>query len=92
MGFFSFFKKKENSKDVAKERLKLVLVEDRTNISPDFLESIKNEILEVMLKYADVEEDNMDIKLTRMKSNENSTSALVANIPFSNPKQRDEAQ
>ncbi len=87
MGFFSFFKRKEKSKDVAKERLKLVLVHDRSDISPKFLESIKADILEVISKYAEVEKEGLDIKVTRMKKKDSTTiSALVANIPFSNTK------
>ncbi len=87
MDFFSLFKKKESSKDVAKERLKLVLVQDRTDIAPKFLEMIQGEILEVISKYADVETDEIDIKLTRMKRDDSTTiSALVANIPFTNPR------
>ena len=38
------FGRKKSSKDLAKDRLKLVLVHDRANVSPDFLESIKDEI------------------------------------------------
>jgi len=87
LNFFSLFKRKETSKDVAKERLKLVLVHDRTDISPKFLEMIKDDILETISKYADVETDGLDIKLTRMKRKDSTTiSALVANIPFTNPK------
>lgn len=93
MGFFSFFKKKEKSKDIAKERLKLVLVQDRSNISPNLLEEIRKEILDIMSKYADVEEEGMDIKLTRMKRQDSSTvSAIVANIPFTNPKSEEELE
>ena len=87
MDFFSLFKKKQSSKDVAKERLKLVLVQDRTDLAPKFLEIIREEILEAISKYADVETDGLDIKVTRMKREDNTTiSALVANIPFTNPK------
>ena len=38
---------KENSKETAKERLHLVLAQDRANISADFLEMMKQEIIEV---------------------------------------------
>ena len=51
----NFFKKfgkndKENSKSTAKERLHLVLAQDRANISADFLEMMKQEIIEVIKK------------------------------------------
>lgn len=87
LNFFSLFKKKQTSKEVAKERLKLVLVHDRSDISPKFLETIKEDILEAISKHAEVETEGLDIKLTRMKRDDSTTvSALVANIPFTNPK------
>ncbi len=89
MGLFNLFgNKKEKSKNVAKERLKLVLVHDRADFSPKFLDMIKNDIIKVVSKYADIDEDGFDIKVTRMKKSEdNSTiSALVANIPITNVK------
>ena len=50
MGLFELFKKK-NSGDVAKDRLKLLLVSDRANCSPEMMEQIKNEIIQVTSKY-----------------------------------------
>lgn len=86
--FKIFGKNKERSKNVAKERLKLVLVHDRADISPKFLEMIKGDIIRVISEYAEIDEDGLDIKLTRMRKKEdNSTmSALVANIPITNVK------
>lgn len=79
-----FGKKKEESKNIAKERLKLVLVHDRAHLSPKFLDMIKSDIIRIISEYADIDETGLDIKLTRMKKEEdNSTiSALVANIPI----------
>ncbi|MBU5427211.1 cell division topological specificity factor MinE [Tissierella pigra] len=82
--FKLFGKKDESSKNVAKERLKLVLVHDRADLSPKFLDMIKGDIIRVISEYADIDEAGLDIKLTRMKRDkDNSTvSALVANIPI----------
>lgn len=85
MDFFKLFtKKQEKSKNVAKERLKLVLVHDRSDLSPRFLEMIKTDIVKVISKYAEIDESEIEIKLTRMKKEgQNSpVSALVANIPI----------
>lgn len=84
MAFFDFFKKKETSKTVAKERLKLVLVHDRSEMSPDFLETVKGDIIKAIENHADIDKDALDIKLTRMKREEDGQpmSALVANIPI----------
>ncbi len=67
--FFKKFSKenKENakdSKDTAKERLHLVLMQDRANVSADFLELMKQEIIEVIKKYIDVDENQIDVRLT----------------------------
>jgi cell division topological specificity factor len=81
---FKFFSKEEsNSKDIARERLKLVLVHDRANVSPKFLEMVKGDIIKVISNYIEVDEDCMDVRLSRIeKDNERYTSALVANIPI----------
>lgn len=77
-----------NSKDAAKERLHLVLMQDRANVSADFLELMKQEIIEVIKKYIDVDESAIDVRLTN-KENEDGTNgapALYANIPIVNIK------
>ena len=77
-----------NSKDAAKERLHLVLMQDRANVSADFLELMKQEIIEVIKKYIDVDENAIDVRLTN-KDNGDGTKgapALYANIPIMNIK------
>jgi len=82
--FKMFGKNKTKSKNVAKERLKLVLVHDRSDLSPKFLEMIKGDIIRVVKEYAEIDQDGLDIKFTRMKRDYDNTpvSALVANIPI----------
>ncbi len=84
MDLFKMFSKPDNSKDIAKERLKLVLIHDRANVSPQFLEMIKGEIINVISDYMEIDESGLEIKLTRTKrDSDNSTvPALVANIPI----------
>jgi cell division topological specificity factor len=78
------FGKPKNSKDVAKDRLKMVLVYDRANVSPQFLEMLKSEIIKVISNYVDVDESALDIQLTKTKSDdgERMVPALYANIPI----------
>ncbi len=90
--FFKKTKKSEekpaNSKSAAKERLHLVLMQDRANVSADFLELMKQEIIEVIKKYIEVDESAIDVRLTN-KENEDGTNgapALYANIPIVNIK------
>lgn len=82
------FGRSKTSKDVAKERLKLVLIHDRANVSPQFLDMIKGEIIKVITHYMDVDESALDIQLTRTKSDDGDgvVPALIANIPIKNVK------
>ena len=76
------------SKEAAKERLHLVLMQDRANVSVDFLELMKQEIIDVIKKYIEVDDDAIDVRLTN-KENEDGTNgapALYANIPIINIK------
>ena len=57
MGFADFFRKK-SSGSVAKDRLKLVLVSDRTNCSPEIMEQMKNDIIQVISKYMEIDMEN----------------------------------
>lgn len=88
LDFGKLFGKPKNSKDVAKERLKLVLIHDRANVSPQFLEMLKSEIIKVITNYMDVDESALDIQLTKTKSDDGKSivPALYANIPIRNVK------
>ena len=66
------------SKKVAKERLRLVLLHDRTSLSPEVLENLKSDLISTISRYMEIDEDNMDINV----DSENDTVALVANIPI----------
>ncbi|MCR5402810.1 MAG: cell division topological specificity factor MinE [Butyrivibrio sp.] len=78
--------KKKSSSDVAKDRLKFVLVSDRANCSPDLMKKIRSDIIEVLSKYAEIDMDGIDISLTQMDTEENGKTvpALYANIPIKN--------
>ena len=93
MNFFKKLNKKEtkvasNSKEAAKERLHLVLMQDRANVSADLLELMKQEIIEVIKKYIDVDESAIDVRLTNKENGDgtNGAPALYANIPILNIK------
>lgn len=67
---------KQDSKDVAKERLRLVLVHDRAGVSPEFLERIKEEVIQVISKYMEIDENNTQINIHRADG----TAVLEANL------------
>lgn len=78
-----FFRKK-NSGGIAKDRLKLLLISDRANCSPDVMEMIKNDIIQVISKYMEIDAEGLDIQITQTESdgNNGSVPALFANIPI----------
>lgn len=80
-----FFGREAPSKDIAKERLRLVLVHDRasvkvggSNLSPQFLEMLKNELVQVINRYLDIDSGQTHVNLI----SEDGSVALVANIPI----------
>lgn len=83
MGIFSSFGNKQRPKDVAKDRLKLILIHDRGDIPTEIIDKMRNEILEVLSKYIEIESDDVEIAVTKSDVLEgDSAAALVANIPI----------
>ncbi len=82
--FVSKFFKLERSKNVAKERLQLVLIHDRNDISPEILNSLKVEMIATIKKYLEIDEGGIEIELDRADR----SVALVANIPLKNINRR----
>lgn len=85
-----FFGKKPASKDVARDRLKLVLVHDRANCSPELLEMIRGEILEVLEKYVNIDSSKLDIHISKHEKDFDGKPALIANIPITSMKRGNE--
>lgn len=79
-----FFHRK-SSRQVAKDRLKILLISDRVNCSPEMMELIKTDIAKVISKYMKIDSDNMDIQINT-KGNKGTRGAktpiLYANIPI----------
>lgn len=88
MGISDFFRKK-SSGNIAKDRLKMVLVSDRANCSPDIMEQIKNDMIHVLSKYVEIDLDGLDIKIeqTESEGNNGMVPALFANIPLKDMRQ-----
>ncbi len=64
------------SKDTAKQRLKLVLIQDRLELAQDKLEEMKQEIWNVVSKYMVVNEEFMEFDVRRLDE----LTVLVSNI------------
>lgn len=80
MDLFSKLMGKETnqSKNIAKERLRLVLVHDRSNVSPQLLENLKEDMISIISTYMDIDRKGTEVTLN---SDEKSV-ALVASIPI----------
>ncbi len=86
MGFLNriFGEKQPSSRQVAKERLQLVLVHDRIKISPAMLERMKDELITVISRYVEIDADSVEVTFTQSKRQ----SRLVADIPLVGPARR----
>ena len=80
MGFLTRFFGGGKSKNVAKERLQLVLIHDRADIAPDVMEDLRKELIEVISHYMEIDAGNIELELEK----EDRSVALVANIPVKN--------
>ena len=77
--------RKKSSCQVAKDRLKILLISDRVNCSPEMMELIKADITKVISKYMKIDAQNMDIQINTKASKGQrgvKTPILYANIPI----------
>ena len=79
---FEIFKKKKSS-SIAKDRLKILLISDRINCSPQTLNLIKQDLIKSISKYMSIDEEQMEIVLKKNdKRGKNRKPSLYANIPI----------
>ena len=67
-----------SSAQTAKERLQLVLIHDRTDVSPAIMETLRDEIIAVISRHLDIDRNSVEINLTQNQRE----NRLVANIPL----------
>lgn len=81
--FWRFFQKRASG-NIAKDRLKVVLVSDRVNCSPTTVENIRLDILAVLAKYVEIDTDHIDIQIIQSPSNDKDKviPTLIARVPF----------
>jgi cell division topological specificity factor len=85
-GLFDLFRgrREPSSREVAKQRLQLVLVHDRANVSPGLLETLKDEIVAVISQHLEIDRANVQVTFTQSRTE----SKLVADIPLLDGKRR----
>lgn len=88
LGFFQTQEKENASKDVACNRLKLVLMQDRTNLTPLLLERMRGEMIEVLSKYVEMDKEALELNFEQ----EGEQMALMLSIPVLRAKEEDEIQ
>ncbi len=67
-----------DSRNHAKSRLKLIIAHDRASINPDMMEAMREEILDVVARYVEVDREEMQFSL----SNDQRMTSLTANLPI----------
>jgi cell division topological specificity factor len=90
MGFLDrvLGRREPTSRQIAKERLQLVLVHDRIRISPAMLDRMKDELITVISRYVEIEADGVEVTFTQSKRE----NRLVADIPVVGPARRPSAE
>ena len=84
MKSMNIFKKKSSS-NIAKDRLKILLISDRINCSPQTLNLIKQDLIHSISKYMSIDEEHVEIILKKNnKRGNNKKPSLYANIPILN--------
>ncbi len=71
-------RRKTSSKDIAKDRLQLVLVHDRVNLSQDKMGQLKDDLIRIISKYVEIDQEGINISLTKSGRQ----SRLTADIPI----------
>lgn len=90
IGFFQTQEKEEHSesKNVAVNRMKLVLMQDRTNLTPFLLERMRGEMIEVLAKYVEMDKEALELNFEQ----EGDQMALMLSIPVLRAKEEEEIQ
>lgn len=86
LGLFGQSVQKEESKDVAINRLRLVLMQDRTNLTPELLQRMRKELIELLSKYVELDKEALELNFEQ----EGEQMALMLSIPVVRAK--DEAE
>lgn len=88
LGFFRQAEEEESAKDVACNRLRVVLMQDRTNLTPQLLEKMRGELVELLSKYLEMDKEALELNLEQ----EGEQMALMLSIPVIRAKDEEEIE
>jgi len=77
--------KKKTSREIAKDRLKILLISDRAGCSPEMLEMIKQDIAKVISKYMKIDTNNMEIQISKSGQGQGEKSYPLCGYPYTGP-------
>lgn len=88
MGFFRQTEPEEveSAKETACNRLRVVLMQDRTNLTPELMDRMRKELVELLSKYVEMDKDALDLNLEQ----DGDQVALMLSIPVIRAKDEDE--
>lgn len=88
LGFFRQSEKKENAKDVACNRLRVVLMQDRTNLTPELMERMRKELIELLSRYVEMDKEALELNFEQ----EGDQMALMLSIPVLRAREESEIE
>lgn len=88
LGLFGQSIQKEESKDVAVNRLRVVLMQDRTNLTPELLQRMRKELIELLSKYVEMDKEALELNFEQ----EGEQMALMLSIPVVRAKDEEEIE
>ena len=80
--------KEDNAKDIACNRLRVVLMQDRTNLTPELLQRMRRELIELLSKYVEMDKDALELNFDQ----EGDQMALMLSIPVIRAKDEEEIE
>ncbi len=78
----------DNTRDIAKNRLRVVLMQDRTNLTPELLERMRKELVELLSKYVEMDKEALELNFDQ----EGDQMALMLSIPVIRAKDEEEIE
>lgn len=79
---FKFYFNKKQSKNIALDRLKVLLISDRVDCNPDVMDMLKADIAKVISKYLEIDAASVNVSIKKSNSKDSCEAKLCANVPI----------